>query len=90
MQQTISMNISPVELSRLISDAVGTAIDTKLQPSDSDTLFTVGQATEYMQCSDVFLWKLRRDGKIMSTNAGKKILIPKSSIDRYLNLKGCK
>lgn len=49
-------------------------------------LLTISQAREYLKCSHVFLWKRRKEGKIKSVNAGKKVLIIKSSIDEYLNL----
>ncbi len=87
MQQQISINLTHDELSALINSAVSEAIQKNMAPADADTLLTVDQACKYLKCSDVFLWKLRKAGKIASTNAGKKILVPKSSIDKYLNLK---
>ena len=50
-------------------------------------LLTINQAKEYLKCSHVFLWKRRKENKIKSVNAGKKVLIIKASIDEYLNLK---
>lgn len=47
-------------------------------------LLTIKQAKAYMKCSHVFLWKRRREGKIITVHAGKKILLPKASIDAYL------
>lgn len=41
----------------------------------------------YLKCSQVFLWKRRKEGKIKSVNAGKKVLIVKSSVDEFLNNK---
>lgn len=52
----------------------------------SNELLTIKEAQLYMKCSDVFLWKRRKEGKIQSVNAGKKILIPKTSIDAFLKL----
>lgn len=49
-------------------------------------LLTISQAKEYLKCSHVFLWKRRKEGKIKSVNAGKKVLIVKASVDEYLNL----
>lgn len=49
-------------------------------------LLTIKQAKAYMKCSHVFLWKRRKEGKIQTVHAGKKILLPKSSIDAYLQL----
>jgi excisionase family DNA binding protein len=55
--------------------------------SDLNTdLLTINQAKRYLKCSRVFLWKLRKDNKIHSVNAGKKVLIQKASIDAYLHL----
>ena len=87
MIQSISITLSRGELTEIIGSAVSAAIDKKMSAVQPETLYTVGQAIRYMNCSSVFLWKLRKQGKILSTNAGKKILIPKSSIDSYLNLK---
>lgn len=49
-------------------------------------LLTIKQAQGYLKCSHVFLWKRRNEGKIQTVHAGKKILIPKASIDAYLQL----
>jgi hypothetical protein len=49
-------------------------------------LLTINQAKSYMKCSHVFLWKRRKEGLIKTINAGKKVLIPKSSIDAYLKI----
>ena len=49
-------------------------------------LLTIEQTMNYLKCSQVFLWKRRKEGKIKSVNAGKKVLIVKSSIDEFLNL----
>jgi len=50
----------------------------------NDQLLTIKQATGYLKCSHVFLWKRRLEGKIQTKHAGKKVLIPKASIDAYL------
>ncbi|SFP92284.1 Helix-turn-helix domain-containing protein [Parafilimonas terrae] len=52
----------------------------------NEDLITIAQAKGYLKCSHVFLWKRRKEGKIKSVNAGKKVLIVKASIDEYLNL----
>ncbi len=49
-------------------------------------LLTLNQCMAYMKCSNVFIWKLRKEGLLTSLHAGKKILITKSSIDNYLKL----
>ena len=49
-------------------------------------LLTIEQTINYLKSSQVFLWKRRKEGKIKSVNAGKKVLIVKSSIDEFLNL----
>lgn len=54
--------------------------------SPSDQLFTVNEAAEYMRCSTFFLYRLRKEGKLKTGNAGKKVLIRKSDIDSYLNI----
>lgn len=87
MVQTISINLTHKEFTDLINEAVGTAIDRKLKPTEQDELFTDEQAREYLKCSSVFLWKKRKEGKITAVNAGKKVLYPKSVLDCYLQLK---
>ncbi len=52
----------------------------------SEQLLTVRQAMGYIKCSNVFLWKRRKEGVIKTVNAGKKVLLTKSSIDHYLKL----
>lgn len=49
-------------------------------------LLTIAQAKDYLKCSHVFILKCRKEGKIRAVNAGRKVLIVKSSIDEYLNL----
>ncbi|MBK8808674.1 MAG: helix-turn-helix domain-containing protein [Bacteroidales bacterium] len=87
MQQSISINLSHTEFTELITGAINTAIDRRIKPTDQDELFTDAQARKYLKCSSVFLWKRRKEGKIIAVNAGKKILYPKSSLDSYLQLK---
>lgn len=86
MEQTITINLTYAELTDLIESAVTKAIEKKLSASDADPLFTIEQAASYLNCSEVHIWKLRRDGKIQSASSGRKVLIPKSSIDSHLNL----
>ena len=87
MLQTISINLSHSEFTNLINNAVTTAIDNRLKPSEQDELLTIEQAKEYLKCSAVFLWKCRKEGKIKAVNAGKKVLYPKSNLNEYLQLK---
>ena len=49
-------------------------------------LLTINQAKAYLKCSHVFLWQRRKNGQIKSVNAGKKVLILKSSLDEFLKL----
>lgn len=87
MQQTISINLTHSEFTNLITGAINTAIDRRIKPTDQDELLTDEQARKYLKCSSVFLWKKRKEGKIIAVNAGKKILYPKSALDSYLQLK---
>ncbi len=87
MLQTISINLSHSEFTNLINNAVTTAIDNRLKPTEQDELLTIEQAMEYLKCSAVFLWKRRKEGKIKAVNAGKKVLYPKSVLNDYLQLK---
>lgn len=87
MQQTISINLSHAEFTDFFTGVINAAIDRRLKPTDQDELFTTDQATKYVKCSAVFLWKKRKEGKIEAVNAGKKVLYPKSGLDRYLQLK---
>jgi excisionase family DNA binding protein len=50
----------------------------------SERLLTVKQASEYIKWSRAFLWQLRKQGKLSSVNAGKKILISKAELDTFL------
>ena len=52
----------------------------------STELLTIKQAQDYMKCSHVFLWKKRKEGLIKTIHAGKKVLLPKSSLDSYLKI----
>lgn len=87
MVQTISINLPYNEFTDLITGVINSAIDRRLKPSEQDELLTDQQAKEYLKCSSVFLWKKRKEGKIKAVNAGKKVLYPKSSLDRFLQLK---
>lgn len=87
MVQTISITLSHKEFTALINEAVGLAIDKRMKPVDREELLTDKQAKDYLNCSSVFLWKKRKEGKIQAVNAGKKVLYPKSSLDEYLQLK---
>ena len=49
-------------------------------------LLTIKQTQEYMKCSHVFIWNRRNEGLIETVRAGRKILIPKASIDKFLQL----
>ena len=53
----------------------------------NNELLTVNQAVAYMKCTRVFIWTLRKRGLIHNVNAGKRVLILKSSIDTFLKLK---
>jgi excisionase family DNA binding protein len=87
MVQSLTISISAKEFESLIDTAVDKAISKQNRSVESDVLLTTEQAQKYLSCSGAFLWKLRRENKIQAVNAGKKILIPKSSIDNYLQLK---
>ena len=50
----------------------------------NNDLLTIKQAKEYMKCGHVFLWKKRKEGAIQTIHAGKKVLLPKRSLDAYL------
>lgn len=50
-------------------------------------LLTLSQTKEYMKCSYAFIWLKRKEGRIQSVNAGKKVLVVKASIDAFLKLK---
>ncbi len=56
------------------------------QENINNDLLTLNQCMAYMKFSNVFIWKLRKEGLLTSLHAGKKILITKSSIDKYLKL----
>lgn len=51
-----------------------------------EQLLTVNEVAAYMRCSRVFIWKIRKDGKLNCLKAGKKVLFQKSAIDSYLNI----
>jgi excisionase family DNA binding protein len=55
--------------------------------TSAETLLTIAEASEYLRCSSVFIWKLRKQGKLKALNAGRKVLIQKSEIDSYLQIK---
>lgn len=50
-------------------------------------LITNKEAAAYMRCSTVFLWKMRKEGRLRSLSAGKKVLYEKSELDTFLNNK---
>lgn len=49
-------------------------------------LLTMKQAQLYMKCCRSFLINKRKSGEIEYIKAGKKVLIPKLSIDKYLGI----
>ena len=69
-------NLAPLNMDNMM--LISTDLDKEL--------LTIEQAKAYMKCSHVFLWKRRKEGKIQTVHAGKKVLLPKASIDAYLNL----
>jgi excisionase family DNA binding protein len=62
-------------------------MDKELTNSEASptTLRTVTETEKILRCSRTFLWQLRKSGDIQAIKAGKKVLIPQSSIDAFLN-----
>lgn len=52
-----------------------------------DQLITTNEAAQYMRCTRAFLWKMRKEGKLQSLSAGKKVLFERSAIESFLNKK---
>lgn len=63
----------------------GQIVQNHVKPNGQETFLTVKQAARYMNCSPGFLYKLRRDDKVLAVNAGKKVLYTKSSLDKYFS-----
>lgn len=55
-------------------------------PTKAETFRTVKETEEILRCCRTFLWSLRRSGQIQCIKAGRKVLIPQSSIDVYIAL----
>ena len=53
--------------------------------TQTDNLLTIKEAATYMRCSKVFIWKIRKAGKLRFLRAGRKVLFNKADIDHYLN-----
>ncbi|MEJ7740188.1 MAG: helix-turn-helix domain-containing protein [Chitinophagaceae bacterium] len=82
----VQTTMSRAEFTKLVNEAVKTAIDSK-SSVDKDELLTDQQAAEYIKCSSVFLWQQRKAGHLKAVRAGKKLLYPKSSLNAFIGLK---
>lgn len=51
---------------------------------EADELLTYADVAKYLHCSKVFIWKMRREGKIKAVIVARKVLFQKSSIDEFL------
>ncbi len=80
------------ELKAMIYDCIFNALEDyqgvlseKLYDSDENTHCTISQAQKKLQCSKGHVHKLMREGNLSYAKSGRKTLIEKASIERYLN-----
>ena len=59
-------------------DSVETAPDT------SHRVFTTGEAASILKCSESFIHKLRREGKLKAVKIGRSVRITAEELDRML------
>jgi excisionase family DNA binding protein len=87
MEGNFSIIIKGEDFETFIDNAIGKAIKKYVKKSDEESkLFTVEEAAKYLGISTVTLWLKRKEGKIISTTAGRLNLYTKSALDAYLNL----
>jgi len=91
-EQILMSPITPSELTRLITEGVRDEIvkmmsvnQTSTAENNSEELLTTKEACQYLKCSDVKLWRLRKDGMIPFTKCGRTILIAKSDLQDFIN-----
>ena len=90
-EQILMSPITPSELTRLITEGVRDEIAKMMSinkssavENNSEELLTTKEACQYLKCSDVKLWRLRRDGLIPFTKCGRTILITKSDLEHFI------
>jgi hypothetical protein len=53
---------------------------------DPKRLLTIKEASRYLKCSTVSLWKIRKEANLTPTYVGKKIFFQKHVLDQYLGI----
>ena len=53
--------------------------------SDDVDLLTRAEVKKMLRCSHVFLYQLRKKGKIQAIKAGKKVLFKRSAVNAFIN-----
>jgi len=91
-EQILMSPITPSELTRLITEGVRDEIAKMMSMSqkneikdDSQELLTTKEVCKFLKCSDVKLWRLRKEGIIPFTKCGRTILILKSDLQDYVS-----
>ncbi len=82
----VQITMTHSEFSKMIKEAVESAIHRNPPSPTSDELLTDEQAAEYLKCSSVFLWQQRKAGNLKFVKAGKKLLYPRSSLNSFIGL----
>lgn len=83
--------IAPDELIRTIVDELKKelkhylVLNTNQEKSKEEEYLSSKQACEFLKCSSVKLWRLRKEGKIPFEKCGRTILIKKEDLKNYLS-----
>ena len=87
------MTFTPIAPSELISTIVEELKNelkkylvqpSKEKQSDEEEYFNTKQACDFLKCSSVKLWRLRKEGHIPFEKCGRTILIKKNDLKLYL------
>lgn len=85
--------IAPQELIQTIVDELKKELQqfipqsSRKETTQEEEYYTNKEACDYLKCSSVKLWRLRKDGAIPFKKCGRTILIKKEDLKSYLSNK---
>lgn len=89
--QILFSGVTPTQLSEIIVNGVKEELgkllkqNIKEEKPVEDEYLTIKEACRFLKCSETKLWRIRKAGKLKSTDNGRSKLIKKSDIEQYLN-----
>lgn len=93
MTQIVFSGVSPEQFVKQIVEAVKKEVILhieKPQPSKLDEVefLTTKEACDFLKCSPTKLWRLRKNGNIVSNGAGRNNLYKKKDLENFILKRG--